>query len=101
MKSAGVGAVEALAGGRAAAKTFRGKRVLWQSGGQRRELAAGAAVGRRRRRGITESGARAVAAEARRVDELTGVIASEGLGSHAPPVSRRKSLEIAAATCGK
>jgi hypothetical protein len=39
--------------------------------------------------------------EARRVDELTGVIASEGPGSHAPPVSRRKSLEIAAATYGK
>ena len=38
---------------------------------------------------------------ARRVDELTGVIASEGPGSHAPPVSHRKSLEIAAATYGK
>lgn len=37
----------------------------------------------------------------RRVDELTGVIASEGPGSHAPPAGRRKSLEIAAATYGK
>jgi hypothetical protein len=38
---------------------------------------------------------------ARRADELTGVTAFEGLGSHAPPASRGKSLEIAAATYGK
>ena len=38
---------------------------------------------------------------ARGVEELTGVIAPEGPSSHAPPASRRKSLEIAAATYGK
>ena len=38
---------------------------------------------------------------ARRVDELTGVTAFEGPGSHAPPASRGKSLEIVAATYGK
>jgi hypothetical protein len=36
-----------------------------------------------------------------RVDELTDGIASKGPGSHALTAGRRKSLEIAAATCGK
>jgi hypothetical protein len=38
---------------------------------------------------------------ARRVNELTGVTTFEGPGSHAPPASGGKSLEIVAATYGK
>jgi hypothetical protein len=45
MKRAGLGAVEPLAERRVVAKTCRWKQVLWQEVGQRRELAAAAALG--------------------------------------------------------
>jgi len=64
MKSAGVGAVQALAEWRDVAKTCWRKRVLWQSGDERRELAAVAAMGPAGWRGMTGSGTRCVAARA-------------------------------------
>ena len=76
------------------------ERVLWQSGTRRRELVTIATWSRRG--DVTEAGLEpgALRCEAHRVDEMTGVTGAEGLGSHAPPLSRRKLLEIVAATYG-
>ena len=62
MKSVGVGAVQPLAERRDGGKTWWRKRVLWQSGGERRELAAVAAMEPAGHRGMTGSGTRCVAA---------------------------------------
>src|SRR5271157_32323 len=97
MEARGVGAVRPLAERRDVAKTSWRKGVLWQTGGERRELAAVAAMGPAERRGMTGSGARCVEARLRVGGHR---VRGTWLQRHAS-ASRRKSREIVAATYGK